>query len=490
MAAMAVLGYAYGVHDLYAAPAFRAMAVHTVIGLMGLAGATLLLRPEREPVAILFAASAAGHAARQQLAFLVAAPFIGWLLVSGVGAGRLGPSLALALLVVGTTAPLAWLILSGARARTHVERAQGDRSLLASIVDGSDDAIVGKTLEGVVTTWNKGAERMFGYSADEMIGQTLERLFPPELFAEEATILASIARGERIQHYETTRRRKNGSELQVSISISPVRDEAGRIVGAAKIARDVTEQQQIRTRLEEVQAELFHVARLNDMNQVAAGLAHELNQPLSAISNYISGAEKLIEKGDLDRARKGCERAAAQVARAGDVIRRLRDFVGKTPGQMRIENLTAVIEESGALTFLGARGAGVEVELRLSADADSALMDKVQIQQVILNLVRNAAEAMASGAERRLTLSTRRTPDGEVEVAFADTGHGLSPSVREKLFQPFTTTKETGMGVGLSLCRSIVEAHGGRIWAEDRPEGGAVFRFTLPHVPEEPGLSK
>jgi two-component system, LuxR family, sensor kinase FixL len=482
LSGMALLGYAYGVHDLYAAPIFRTIALHTTVGLTALAAATLLLRSDRPPISILFAGSAAGVAARLQLAYLITIPIVGWLLISRVDAGQMGAAVAVAILVIATVALLALMILSGARARIHVEQARGDRARLADIVDGSDDAIIGKTLQGVVTSWNRGAERTFGYSAGEMIGQSLERLFPPELFPEEAEILAKIARGERISHYETVRRRKNGAEIEVSVSISPMRDESGQIIGASKIARNVTEQNRVRARLEEVQAELFHMARLTDMTQMATGLAHELNQPLSAISNYISGAQKLIEKGDLDRAREGCERAAGQVARAGEVIRRMREFVGKTPRQMRMESLPQVIEESGALAFVGMRGAGVKVELRLAPDAPEAFMDKIQIEQVIVNLVRNAAEAMAASDVQRLTVSTRQSGPDLVEVAVADTGHGLPDHVRDRLFQPFTTTKETGMGVGLSLCRTIIDAHGGRIWAEDAPGGGAVFRFTLPCV--------
>jgi two-component system sensor kinase FixL len=268
--------------------------------------------------------------------------------------------------------------------------------------------------------------------------------------------------------------------IDVSISVSPVRDEDGRIVGASKIARDITERKAVRARLDQLQSELIHVSRLNDMGQVAAGLAHELNQPLSAISNYIAGAQKLIERGELERAIEGCERAAAQVARAGEVIRRLRDFVEKAETQRRPERLDAVIEESRALALLGGRGDGVEVEIAIAPDAGRALMDRIQIQQVLVNLIRNAAEAMAGGAVKRLTVCSRRSPAEMVEVSVTDTGPGLSDAIKARLFQPFSTTKPTGMGVGLSICRSIVEAHGGRIEAEANADGGATFRFTLP----------
>jgi two-component system sensor kinase FixL len=309
-------------------------------------------------------------------ASLTAAAVAGYAFGVQRGALGVGLSLGLAAAAVALAALLFQLVLGGSQARA---RARADQALLASIVDSSDDAIVGKTLQGVVTTWNTGAVRMFGYRADQMVGHTLERLFPPGLFPEEADILARVGRGERIQHYETTRVRKDGQEIEVSVSISPVRDEAGRVVGASKIARDVTEQRLVRGRLQEVQTELFHVARLADMSQLATGLAHELNQPLSAISNYISGAEKLIARGDLASAQEGCRRAAGQVARAGDVIRRLRDFLRKSAGEMRAESVNDVVAESGALALVGAHIDSVKLELQLAPDAPNALMDKVQI---------------------------------------------------------------------------------------------------------------
>jgi two-component system, LuxR family, sensor kinase FixL len=353
-------------------------------------------------------------------------------------------------------------------------------TLLADIVNGSDDAIIAKTLDGTVISWNPGAERIFGYAADEMIGQPLERLFPPELYAEEADILARLAQGERIDHFETTRLHKSGSEIAVSITVSPLRDDTGRIVGASKIARDITEQKLVRARLEQLQSELFHVSRVNDMGQVSAGLAHELNQPLSAISNYISGVQNHIERGDYEKAKVGCERAAAQVTRAGEVIRRLRNFVEKTGTQKRAASLSQIIAESRALAMLGSGGEGLRFETKVAADAAIVLVDTVQIQQVLVNLLRNAAEAMAASPVKQMSISTRLTRPGVVEVSVSDTGPGLSEQIRTRLFQPFATTKDEGMGVGLSICRSIVEMHGGHIWAESNGSGGVTFRFTVP----------
>jgi len=356
---------------------------------------------------------------------------------------------------------------------------RGQRDFLASIVESSRDAVIGKTLDGVVTSWNNAAEEIFGFLAAEMIGQSILIVFPPELADEEAVILARIRKGERIAPYETVRLHKDGRRLDVSLTVSPIHDRGGRVIGASKIVRDITEQKALRSRLAEVQSELLHISRLNDMGQLASAFAHELNQPLSAISAYIGGTRRLIEAGDITRALEGCDRAVAQVARAGEVIRRLRDFVRKGDGRRLVENLGQAIDEALSLVLIDARRQGLNTATDIADDARMAFIDKVEIQQVLVNLFRNAAEAMAEAKSKNLVVTTRRLGDERIEVEVADSGPGLADSVVEKLFQPFTTTKSTGMGVGLSLCRSIIESQGGEISAHNSAQGGAVFRFTV-----------
>ncbi len=363
---------------------------------------------------------------------------------------------------------------------TEARRGDEDRERLASIVMSSHDAIVGKTLDGVVTSWNRAAEQTFGYAADEIVGRHIGLLFPPDRLAEEDMIVARLKRGERIDHHETVRRRQDGRDIRVSISVSPIHDDHGQVVGASKIVRDITDQMLLRERMDQLQAELLHVSRLNDMGQMASAFAHELNQPLSAIGNYVHGIRRLIDAGDLVRAADGCDRAADQVARVADVIRRLRDFVKKDKASQQFEALAPVIEAASALAQVAVRSEGVSFSHRFSPDAPDAVIDKVQVQQVIVNLVRNAVEATAGFPRREIVIATEPSAEGMVEISVSDTGPGISPAVREKLFQPFVTTKATGMGVGLSLCRTIVEAHGGRIWADNAAAGGAVFRFTVP----------
>jgi two-component system sensor kinase FixL len=220
---------------------------------------------------------------------------------------------------------------------------------------------------------------------------------------------------------------------------------------------------------------------------MASALAHELNQPLSAAANYMKGSVRFLNQDppDLDRVRHALEQAGDQALRAGQIIRRLRDFVAKGEPERRIENLPKLLEEAGALAMVGARDLGINLQYRLAADAQMVLADKVPIQQVVLNLMRNAVEAMEGCAKRDLTVGSRLASGGMVEIHVSDTGLGLDPKIAERLFQPFMTTKREGMGIGLSISRTIVEAHGGRIWAEPNPGGGTIFRFTLRGVSEQ-----
>jgi two-component system sensor kinase FixL len=252
--------------------------------------------------------------------------------------------------------------------------------------------------------------------------------------------------------------------------------------------RDLTEHQQTQARLQELQSELVHVSRLSAMGEMASALAHELNQPLAAISNYMKGSRRLLADSadpNTPKIENAMDRAAEQALRAGQIIRRLRDFVSRGESEKRVESLSKLIEEAGVLGLPGAREQNIHIRFNLNSEFDLVLVDRVQIQQVLVNLFRNALEAMAQSPRRELTATNAQVADDMIEVAVSDTGPGFHDDVKPNLFQTFFTTKETGMGVGLSISRSIIEAHGGRMWAEDNPSGGATFRFTLPAAPNE-----
>lgn len=489
-------------------------------------------------------------------------------------------------------------------------------SRLAAIIASSGYAIIGETLDGIITDWNRAAERIFGYSASEMIGQSIEVLLPPGREDEIKGLLARVKLGGHVEHFETQRRCKNGEVLEVSLTLSPVLDGYGRLRGVSKIehdissvkraqralaereahlqsvldtvpaamividtagimksfsitaerlfgysagevigknvsilmpepyqhehdgylsrylttgekriigtgrvvvglrkdgstfpmelsvgemragdaryftgfVRDLTERQQTQQRLQELQAELIHMSRFTALGEMASALAHELNQPLTAAAAYLKGAKRLMEEyqqGPLSNARAAVEQAAVQVLRTGEIIRRLRDFVARGENELNVENLPKLIEEASALALVGAKRTGVRVSFTFAKGAEFALSDKIQVQQVLLNLIRNAIEATQECDRREIGISTHVLDNDTLQIDVADSGVGIAPEIKAQLFQPFVTTKREGMGVGLSISRTIIEAHGGRLWAEPNPEGGTIFRLTLKSAPTE-----
>jgi two-component system sensor kinase FixL len=252
--------------------------------------------------------------------------------------------------------------------------------------------------------------------------------------------------------------------------------------------RDLTERQQAEARLQELQNELVHISRLTALGEMASALAHELNQPLSAIANYLKGSRLLLAREDVPHAKvvEAIERAGTEALRAGDIIRRLRDFVARGETERTVENLPKLVEEASALALVGAKEHGIRVRYAFSPHVELVLADKVQVQQVVLNLVRNSLDAMADvEGPRELTIAIEPEGADLAKVIVTDTGPGIDPEVAEQLFQPFITTKRTGMGVGLSISRTIIEAHGGRIEAGPSRGGGAKFTFTLQRVGQE-----
>jgi two-component system sensor kinase FixL len=231
-----------------------------------------------------------------------------------------------------------------------------------------------------------------------------------------------------------------------------------------------------------MQSELAHMGRLSEMGQMASALAHELNQPLTATGNYIAAARRSLPDS-VDKALDSLGKASQQILRAGEIIRRLRGFLSKAEPEKRVTAIERLIEDTSALAQIDAKFRDIQLRFDFHAGQSLAEVDRIQFQQVLFNLLRNAFEATTGVKSRAVVVSTERM-DGEIQISVADSGHGIAPEIAENLFRPFVTTKESGMGVGLSICRTIVEAMGGRIWHEASPLGGAMFRFTVPLVRE------
>jgi two-component system sensor kinase FixL len=363
-------------------------------------------------------------------------------------------------------------------------------SHLRSILDTVPDAMIVINGYGIIQFFSSAAERLFGYAEQEAIGKNVSELMPqPDRERHDGYLARYRSTGERhiigIGRIVTGKRR-DGTTFPMHLSIGEM--QSGGEPYFTGFVRDLTEHQQTQARLQELQSELVHVSRLSAMGEMASALAHELNQPLAAISNYMKGSRRLLA-GSADpntsKIESALDRAAEQALRAGQIIRRLRDFVSRGESEKRVESLSKLIEEAGALGLAGAREQNIQLRFNLNPQFDLVLVDRVQIQQVLVNLFRNALEAMAQSPKRELVAANTGVADDMVEVTVSDTGHGFHDDVKPNLFQTFFTTKETGMGVGLSISRSIIEAHGGRMWAENNPSGGATFRFTLPAASNE-----
>lgn len=432
--------------------------------------------------AVLLAAALGGRGpalAATALAFVSATTILGpalWAgaanLIDAFAFGVLGPSIAMA----------------GERLWRRSREAASRQAHLESILETVPEAMIVIDASGMMQSFSVAAVRLFGWRADEAIGRNVSLLMPePYRTEHDHYIRRYLQTGERriigIGRI-VVGQRKDGSTFPMELAVGEA------ILGGDRFftgfVRDLTERRAQERRVQELQSELVHVSRLTAMGEMASSLAHELNQPLSAIASYMKGSVTLLEaeRPDLSRLRAALGQAGDQALRAGDIIKRLREFVAKGETEHSLEDPAVLMEEASALALVGARDRDVTVHLRLARDVGSVVVDKIQIQQVALNLIRNAINAMMETSPRELEIRVQAEGDQAVRISVADTGPGLDPEVRARLFQPFVTSKPDGMGVGLSICRTIIEAHGGRIWAEDNKGGGAVFLFTLPRAEE------
>jgi two-component system sensor kinase FixL len=363
---------------------------------------------------------------------------------------------------------------------------QADNSLFDALIAFAVDGIMIINERGIVRVYNKACERLFGYSAEEVIGRNVKVLMPtPYHEAHDGYLSHYLATGEK--HIigigrEVSGRRKDGSVFPMNLSVGE-----GIIAGERiflGIIADLSERQARDRRIQELQSEMLHVSRLTDMGQVAAGLAHELNQPLTAILNYTNAGLDMAEAGGDPELKTVLGRIAEQASRAGNIIRRLRAFVEKRGPNRSDEDLARTVDEAIRLGQINAAERGIKLRVSVEHDLPNVLIDRIQIQQVIINLMKNAAEAMEHSQRRELTVTIGKIAPDFIQVTVADTGPGISNEIAEKLFQPFVTTKANGMGMGLSICRGIIESHGGRLRLEQNPGGGALFHFNVPVAKE------
>jgi len=331
-----------------------------------------------------------------------------------------------------------------------------------------------------------------GFERDELLGRNFKFLMAPGATGETMAQVEAVFRvGFRIDHAtsidpEIQCRRKDGSKYWATLFISPVFDDDGVVVQFFASLINISTYRELldtQARMQELQSEVFHMSRFTVMGEMAANLAHELNQPLSAIVSYLKGSDRILERMEGPQAamlREAHDGATGQARRAGNVIRHLREFLARGESERAIEDLRGLIEDATQLALVGAKDSGNKVAFDFAHRNPFALVNRTQIQQVLLNLIRNAFEAMEPTGKNHLVIGTEDVlSESMVRVSVVDTGPGIAPRVLDKLFKPFTTTKKTGMGIGLSICRTIIEAHGGKLWAESPPGKGSTFHFTL-----------
>ena len=360
-------------------------------------------------------------------------------------------------------------------------------SLLSAIETASIDAIITIDHRGLMQTFNPAAQKLFGYSRDEVLGQNVKMLMPGHFREQHDGYISNYLRtGERkiigIGRV-VAGLRKDGSSFPMELAVGEALVDGNRVfVG---FIRDLTQIESESRRAEMLQSELLHVNRLNEMGEVAANLAHEVSQPLAAIMNFTQAVQHVLqreERQDTPLLKGLLEKIEAQAVRATDIVKRLRAFVERRDIERQAEDMRVIVEEALGLANIESRNRSVRAILELSSDPVLVNVDRVQIQQVLVNFIRNAADAMADLADREITIKSVRTDESQVHVTVSDIGSGIAPQVADQLFKPFVTTKKQGMGVGLSICKSIIENHDGEIGFRANQPHGTTFFFTLPLV--------
>ena len=411
------------------------------------------------------------------------------------------PALAEVGVFAGVGVGIAWLgeLLRRTRMRSRrsAKEVRSREAHLRSILDTVPDATVVIDETGMIRSFSAAAERLFGHREVEVAGKNVSMLMPSPFREEhDGYISHYLGTGEkRIIGFDrvVTGARKDGSTFPMKLEVAEMQSGEQRFFTG--FVRDLTERQRTEKQLQDLQTELARLSRLTAMGEMASTLAHEVNQPLTAISNYLQGCNRLLESIEDKKVvmvRDALAATTKQTLRAGEIIRQLRDFVTNHETVRHREDINDLVEETSALALIDAKDEGVKASFQFDTSVPDVMVVKVQVQQVVLNLMRNAIEAMEGCDPKVLLVSTARsstdtdeTGEPMVQITVADTGSGISDKIAERLFQPFVTTKSNGMGVGLSISKRLVEAHGGRMWVQPNPGGGTVFRFTLEPVRSE-----
>jgi signal transduction histidine kinase len=452
--------------------------------------ADLIAAPLRRALAVVIGLGAAILALSLGLAFLFARRIEGPVAALAVEAARLGRGEAVH--------PLATRVREVNALSNVLSDADKQRQTADAALRGSEERLKLAQAAGRIGAWDwdvasghavcsESYRDLYGLDpkgpGHESPEAWLAQVHPDDRERVIKTWKAALASGRLESEYRIVR--LDGSVRWIVDRGRSIFDIEGRPTRFIGVNVDVTERRETEQRLHELQLELLHASRLSAMGQMAAALAHELNQPLGAATNFLGAARLALQSarpGAPQRALARIEKAVEQTVRAGAILGRLRDFIAHGETDKRIVSAPRLIEDAVALALVGAKDAALRVRFDFAAEERPIVADRIQIQQVVFNLVRNALEATAGRSPREITVASRRTANAELEISVTDTGPGLGEDP-EAVFRPFASTKASGMGIGLSICRTIVEAHGGRLWAEPRPGGGAAFRFTLPLAP-------
>jgi PAS domain S-box-containing protein len=365
---------------------------------------------------------------------------------------------------------------------TERKRAEEGWAQLAVIVESSDDAIIGKTLDGTIVTWNAGAERMFGYSVGEVKGRHISILAPPDRPCEVRTLLDRIKRGERVDHYETVRVRKDGRRIDVSVTISAIKDVAGKVLGASAIKREITEQKRVNEEVRAMTQQLWQAAKLASVGELAASIAHELNNPLATVSLRIESV--LARTPADDPRRRALEIVEQEAKRMAELVANLLQFARRGDGQISTVDIRQEVAKAVDLIHHHVRKRLISVVQEFAPDTPTIYADRQKLRQVFLNLLTNASDAMPEGGTLTLLTAPATLDNGKpaVLIEVADTGAGIPAENLERIMEPFFTTKEEGKGTGLGLaiCRRVVEEHHGTIQIASEMGKGTTVRIVLP----------